>query len=272
MDVLTELVASRDAILFTGAGFSSGARDGRGRPLPRSAEMADELWAMLFDDGPPDGSTLADLFEVAAGHGIDLASYLEDRLTVDVDTLPDHFVSWFSAPWRRIYTLNVDDLEDAVAGRFPLPRPLRSVRGPDELRHHRVDCLDVIHLNGSVRELEGATFSTSQYAARLIDPDPLYSQLCADLIHHPFVFVGTVLDEPVFWKHLAQVYDGAVADRPRSLLVTRSLTRARKLVLERLGIHWIEATAEEAAAALARRPVGGSEPLAAAVTPGPATG
>jgi hypothetical protein len=251
LEALADLVGSRNAILFTGAGFSSGALDTSGRALPRSVDLADELWAMLFDDGPPDGSTLADLFDVATGHGVDLASYLQDRLTVDEDSLPGYYLPWFSAPWRRIYTLNVDDLEEAMTRRFPLPRALRPVRVAHELAYHRVDTLDVIHLNGSVRALEAATFSTTQYAARLVDPDPLYSALCADLTRYPFVFVGTVLDEPVFWKHLAQVCDGELHDRPPSLLVTRSLTRARKLVLERLNIRWIEATIEEGAAALA---------------------
>jgi hypothetical protein len=258
-DALTALVDSGEAILFTGAGFSAGALDSRGRALPRSVDMAGELWGMLFDDGPPDGSTLADLFDVAVGHGVDLAAYLEDRLTVDADSLPDSYVPWFSAPWRRVYTLNVDDLEEAVARRFRLPRALRPVRTADELRHHRIDCLEVIHLNGSVRALDAATFSTSQYAARLVEPDPLYGRLCEDMARHPFVFAGTVLDEPVFWKHLAQVCDGAMQDRPRSLLVTRSLTRARKLVLERLGIHWVEATVEEAAAALVHHVADGSD-------------
>ena len=47
---LTEVIASGNAVLFTGAGFSAEARDGSERPLPDSREMASDLWTMSFAD------------------------------------------------------------------------------------------------------------------------------------------------------------------------------------------------------------------------------
>jgi hypothetical protein len=258
---LVELVATQEAVLFTGAGFSAGAFDQSGRALPRSVDMAAELWEMLFEREPPDSSTLPDLFDVASARGVDLSDYQQTRLTVDDSTIPGYYLPWFSAPWRRIYTLNVDDLEEAVARRFELPRPLRTIASQAELSWHRLEAIDVVHLNGSVRTLERATFSTSQYASRLVDPDPFYRQLCEDLTHHPFVFVGTVLDEPIFWKHLSLVCGKDLAARPSSVLVTRKVTRARQVILERLNIQWIAATVEEAADAFRR------DARAAAATP-----
>ena len=38
-DELVATVRGGDAVLFTGAGFSVGARDGDGRPLPDGEEM-----------------------------------------------------------------------------------------------------------------------------------------------------------------------------------------------------------------------------------------
>jgi hypothetical protein len=236
-DELAALAGCGEAVLFTGAGFSRDARDLAGRPLPGSDQMAQELWSLLFDDAPHDGSTLADLYDVAIQRAPDaLADYLRERLTVDPASLPSYYASWFAAPWRRVYTLNVDDLERAAADRFALPRPL-----------------DVIHLNGVIDgRVERATFSTCQYASRLLQRDPAYEQLCADLAERPFVFVGTVLDEPIFWQHLESLLrTGIGRDRPQSILVTRSLTRARTLLLDGLRIRWVQGTASEAARALA---------------------
>jgi hypothetical protein len=254
-DELGALVQSGEAILFTGAGFSREARDRAGRPLPTSAEMAEELWSMLFDDGPYDGSALSDLFDVALRRVPgEVADYLRARLIVGDDPLPQHLRTWFAAPWRRIYTLNVDDLECAVARQFPLPRPLRSwaCRPPhDEAPGPE---LEVVHLNGTVAGgVEQTTFSTWQYASRLAGRDALYEQLCEDLMRCPAVFVGTVLDEPVLWKHLEGLR-AAERGRPRppAVLVTRSLTRARCLLLEDVGIRWLQATAEDAAPLLVR--------------------
>lgn len=51
-----------EAILFTGAGFTAGARDRAGRALPSSEELTRELWVLCFDDEPYDGeSSLTDL-------------------------------------------------------------------------------------------------------------------------------------------------------------------------------------------------------------------
>jgi hypothetical protein len=80
-----------------------------------------------------------------------MASYLEDRLTVNEATIPSFYASWFGAPWRRIYTLNIDDLDEAVARRFSLPRSPRAISTHEELRWHRLDALDVVHLNGTWR-------------------------------------------------------------------------------------------------------------------------
>src|SRR3954469_8229316 len=126
---LSRIIGSGDAALFTGAGFSAEATDCTDRCLPDSREMVRELWALLFDeDGDPDESTLADLYDVALLRSHDrLREYLSTRLRIGRRPLPKTFAAWLGAPWPRIYTLNVDDLEVAVARQFTLRRPLVSV-------------------------------------------------------------------------------------------------------------------------------------------------
>lgn len=230
---LSASVASGGAVLFTGAGFSAEATDLGGQPLPDSAQMIRELWALLFADAPPDDSSLADLYDVALLRAPDqLREYLRGRLQIGDAPLPATFATWFAAPWRRIYTLNVDDLEVAVARQFELPRKL-----------------EVIHQNGMAGgDPREVTFSTMQYAARLCSPDREYERLIDDLRTAPFVFVGTTLDEVVLWKHVQlERQNHRALPRRHSFLIAPSLTRARQHLLESHRIHWVQATAAEIA-------------------------
>ncbi len=253
MDVreLAHTIATGDAMLFTGAGFSSDARDLAGEPLPDSAQMVAELWPIVFGEGEPDGSSLADLYDAALlTRERELAAYVARRLRVGDTPLPPHFAKWFGAPWRRIYTLNVDDLERAVQRQFALPHQLRSVSA---LAHDREPArdgvVDVVHLNGLAGADPELTFSTMQYAARLCGRDREYERLAEDLLAHPFVFVGTTLDEIVLWQHLelSRRRTGHPTTRPVSFLITSSLPLARRVLLESLQIQWIEGTIAELA-------------------------
>jgi hypothetical protein len=285
LDELAGVIRSGEAMLFTGAGFSSGARDLDGAPLPDSAQMIRELWSLVFETDGPDDSSLPDLYDAALLRApARLGAYVACRLRVGDHPLPRHYEAWFSAPWRRIYTLNVDDLERAVARQYALPRRLRSVSAIAPLAAEpaaeadETDALDVVHLNGlasaAANEL---TFSTMQYASRLCNRDREYERLVSDLEQAPFVFAGTTLDEVVLWQHV-ELRRRAVADPPPprpSFLISPSLARARQVLLESLGIRWVRATIETVIEALpdeiwrysspALAPgYGGGEPAAAA--------
>jgi hypothetical protein len=248
---LLDTIASGNAILFTGAGFSTCASDLDGRPLPDSEQMRRELWQLVFGDDSPDDSTLQDLYDVALIRAPEeLTAYLERRLRVRNAAHGAHVATWLSLPWRRVYTLNVDDLEMAVQRAVALPRPLvsRSACRPSvEEGSDRANALEIVHLNGVVSDgAEALTFSTLQYAARLCGEDPNYAALVDDLTHWPFVFVGTSLDEVVLWQHLElQRRHGRGRLARRSYLIARSLSRARQLLLAQLGVVWLETTIEE---------------------------
>lgn len=239
-------------MLFTGAGFSAEALCRAGEPLPDGARMAADLWQLLFGDDCPDDSSLADLYDVALVRAPDaLRDYVATHLKLGDAPLPDSFRAWFSAPWRRIYTLNVDDLAVAVARQFALPRPLRTVSALAEPPPDIPGSLDVIHLNGIAGDIASqVTFSTMQYAARLACRDHAYERLVDDLGSAPFVFVGTKLDETVLWQHveLERRSNGSDHDdRPHSYLITPALSRARQILLESHRIHWVPGTASELA-------------------------
>lgn len=59
--------ASRgELILFTGAGFSAGAKDRSGRSVPTVGELKRELWQLCYlTDAYDDASSLGDLYAAA---------------------------------------------------------------------------------------------------------------------------------------------------------------------------------------------------------------
>jgi hypothetical protein len=253
IEELSRTIASGEAMLFTGAGFSSEARDVDGNPLPDSRQMIAELWPICFRDEDPDDSSLADLYDVALVHARDrLRDYVGRRLRVGDAKLPPYLATWLGAPWKRIYTLNVDDLELAVQRQYALPHRLRSISAiaPERSRADTDGALEVVHLNGMAGDDPAElTFSTMQYAARLCARDREYERLAADLAGSPFVFVGTTLDEVILWQHLElqRRRGGGAFDRPPSFLIARSLTRARQVLLESLQIQWQQSSVADVA-------------------------
>lgn len=235
-------------VLFTGAGFSSLARDKSGRRhVPTGQPLADELWQLCFPGEKRDASSLADLYAHAlASQPRALAALIEQRLRVDPRTLPSLYETWLRMPWRRVYTLNVDDVATVTAERFRLPRRVRALSAlregaEDTMLQIDRDELDIIHLNGVVGDgPERITFSTMQYAGRLAQRCAFYSQLVRDFAEYPVLFVGTKLDEMPLWQHLelAGVRE-QLDESPPALLVTEHVTRARQCVLDELNIRWV---------------------------------
>jgi len=239
-----------EVVLFTGAGFSRGAEAKGGGTVAGVLELKQDLWRLAFpSDAVVDGaSTLGDVFDVALQRARNaVGDVLNRRLGVDPVGVPDRYRGWFSLPWYRHYTLNLDDLDEVVASHFQLPRDLRSLCGSRD-GVPVGNALLSIHLNGRLRDFPEVTFSGPQYGQRLATPEIWYQALATDLVNHPVLFVGTVLEEPLLWQHIEmrrQRGANTVEMRPPSYLVTPCLPPARAALLKRYNVDWIAATEEE---------------------------
>jgi hypothetical protein len=111
-------------ILFTGAGFSSGAKNILGEPIPIASDLKQRLWTLCYPGSAFEEScSLQDLYEDALGkHRKGVTDLLLSHLTPEPASLPEWYREIFSMPWCRAYTLNVDDIENAVSYRYDLPR------------------------------------------------------------------------------------------------------------------------------------------------------
>ncbi len=242
------------AVLFTGAGFSSEALDSQGAPLPSSSRLAEELWQVARPDSSFDPATrVGDAFEAAkARNRSGLTTLLRRRLSVQSTTLPDFYRVWFSVPWTRCYTLNIDDLEQATARRFDVGRPLVSVSATTERTEGRSGSaqLEIVHLNGSLGDdLDSLTFSDPDYALRLTGPERWYAQCVVDISTRPVVFVGTELNEAPLWQYVqyrrSRRLEGLSELRPGSYLICPNLNAARAETLRQLNIEWVPMTARQ---------------------------
>ena len=251
LEYLGGKIADGSAVLFTGAGFSSLARNRLGQPLPSSRELVDALWSIAFPGTEYDGeSSLADVYEAAVSVGKNTTGQrLSDLLTIPTGGLDDSYRVWLSVPWYRHYTLNLDNLDERASVDFHLPRAVTSVSALDEAPPPLADgTLVSVHLNGRVSEFPNVTFSDRQYAERTAAPDPWYRTLINDVTGRCVVFIGTSLNEPPLWQQIElrlQRGAGTKELRPRSFLVTPSLTRARQRVLEQYNVEWIPMSHEE---------------------------
>jgi hypothetical protein len=118
--------ASRgELILFTGAGFSLGAKDHSGRSIPSVNELKHELWQLCYPgEAYDESSSIGDLYGAAMRQKkSDLSNLLQSRLTVCPDSLPEYYLPLFNFPWFRCYTLNVDDhyCPAKISGGHPNP-------------------------------------------------------------------------------------------------------------------------------------------------------
>jgi energy-coupling factor transporter ATP-binding protein EcfA2 len=247
---LANQIASGELILFTGAGFSLNAVNRTGTSVPGVRRLREVLWSIAFPEEDFDeGSSLGDIYQVAARRaGNKVKDALRNLLIVDGSSIPDVYRKWFSMPWLRVYTLNVDDLDEAVERSFELPRQIQSISAiRDSYPNETTDLLS-IHLNGRVEDYPDVTFSPQQYAERAARHEPWYSHLVADVTSHPVLYVGTELNESLLWQHIelrGRKARGLRDLRPGSYLVTPSISAARAAMLDEFNIKLIKMNQEE---------------------------
>lgn len=247
---LRKQIAQGQVVLFTGAGFSYDAISVSGARVPQVGQLKQDFARLAFPSNPEvgDGSSIADLFDVAVAKAQgSVRDIFQTKLRVSAKDSPARFRDWFALPWRRHYTLNIDDLDDAISGYYELPRHLTSISA---LNHAPIQTSNLlsVHLNGRLADFPDVTFSVRQYGRRLGGPDPWYEMLTTELMSNPVLFVGTGLEEPGLWQHLElrrSRQEGDVELRPPSYLVTPQLPRAREALLKRFNVTWIEATEQD---------------------------
>ena len=242
-------------ILFTGAGFSAGARNILGSNLPLGNELKQKYWKLCYaDDEFEEDSKLADLYDACLiKNRKELISTTRNLFSIKNKSLENWYRYYFKIPWLSAYTINIDNIEKIANGQFNITRQWTGISAASkyksDLNLPNPQLIQLVHLNGCLEDLpDKVTFSTTQYSASRHTQNPWALKLSNDLLSHSIIFVGTNLDEPQLWYYLTLRGErgkrGLGELRPRSYLVTPKLSKSRITLLSSFNIAHISMTAE----------------------------
>ena len=249
---LLRALSRNDALLFLGAGFSSGATNRLDQNLPNGPQLARGLWRLLRYDGDHDSTPLPQMFEAALQEGIPhqrLRTFLEERLLVT--GAPSYYDNLSHVYWYRIYTTNIDNLVTFIYTRSRSQRlqVLAYPRSDIAERDQTLERIQSIHLNGALPcSIDDVTLSVNQYARRAGELSPLYDQFVRDYAVKPTIFIGTDLNEPLLWQHIEARERrgfGLREYRPRSFLIAPTISRPKRAQLKNFNVVPVEGTAKD---------------------------
>ena len=198
---LDRCLLSSHPILFTGAGFSLGAKNGKGEFVPLGNDLKKKVLIELM--GFSEGS--AEYEELIAYSLADICSFASNEISALVvqdfivsqfiDCTPNdyHRVIAMSGFWKKIYTVNIDDVfEQSV------PNGYLVVQNTDRMiSYTRAKQKEYIKLHGCVRNRSGNfVFSNQQYVDSMLhSTDYRFNSFAQDMQVENFIVVGTEMNE-----------------------------------------------------------------------------
>jgi hypothetical protein len=214
-------------ILLLGAGASLTSSDRRGDKLLSSDQLAKRIadlagWTYKNEN-------------IATVYSAGLRN-LGEQLNDELEKLYKHcnpsyeYSSIAKQSWARIYTLNIDDAFEKALNSFSpqlinVRHRFDKISDQDQLFHQ----MDYIKLNGSIDRLrDGLIFSPKEYGAASASPPLWYRELAHDFFRYTFLFIGTKLDEPLFYHQIERYLVDTKIAAQTSYVLTPSATEIEK--------------------------------------------
>ncbi|MCG8323423.1 MAG: SIR2 family protein [Cytophagales bacterium] len=245
---LLRAIGRNEVILFLGAGFANDAKNYLNENIPIGSQLAKKIWHLLDYPGDYNGDPLPLMYQVLLKKGIKkviISNFLNENFLVE--EIPDSYNALIEAFWYRIYTTNIDDLVDRVYKKSKNQR-LDILVYPDDEPKERDQFLDrqqIIYMHGKLPcDPEHVIFSTQQYARGSIEHQPFYEQFVREYSTHPTVFIGSQLDEPLFWQYIESRRSRDITGselRPKSFIIVPHISEPKKQALKEYNIVPVEA-------------------------------
>ena len=201
IEKLNRCLLKGNPILFTGAGFSKGAKNAYNMELPTGEGLKEEILVSLLSYKRNEQSYKSLFREPLSA----ICEFAESETTKNrvQDFIADFFrgcqplsyhqeIANFEG-WKKVYTTNIDDLfENAITpGRLVvqnMSRPIEYSRGSQ---------LEYIKLHGCVRNASGSfVFSANQYIDSMLQSrDYRFNCFGSDIQYENFILIGTDWNE-----------------------------------------------------------------------------
>jgi hypothetical protein len=237
--------------LLTGAGTSYGVKGGDAQELKGGPDLARELNTKFrLENEEPDCSNLQLVYgDIASAPTLksSLADFLRKRFT-------GCEISWqsllFKLPWKRVWTLNIDDVLQRAATRVNgLKTKTFAWDEPLAIRPLLQAELQFIHLHGCAKQIDGnlsrIIFSIREYAARHEISPGWHAEFRSEFTKKPFIVCGARLRDEF---DLATVLDFGNKSRERggcpSFIVLREFSPGEESRFRRQGLVPIASTGE----------------------------
>lgn len=230
-----------DALLFLGAGFSSGAENLAKRSFP----LGKQLCERLIDDGNIDITGDSEIDQCDLGYISE--RYLETNTRRDMlDFLRKEFSCFkytdshktiAKVKWKRIYTTNYDNILEVISTDL---RIMRSSIDPEK-RSSDVLCIDnaIVHMNGYIgnvtEEKLDSTFKllTRSYQKRTIPDSDWAISLYNDIQNVKcLIFIGYSMDYDL---ELQQIFAESKNIKEKCIFITWNPSRRESTNMSRFG-------------------------------------
>lgn len=240
-----------NVVLFLGAGASLGSINRCNSSPPLGGQLArllaDEA-AIEFDSDQDDLSIVASNSRRRLGdhrYFQFLKSYYQHCKPSVALTALAHY------PWFRIYTTNIDDAIEAAYRASPYELDVLLSDSPVADRAGNGSIVQLVKLNGSIDRLEnGLIFTPEEYRSHLGVYGNWYEKAALDFLEHPFLFVGTQLNEPVFSHNIDRLMRAKGSRGGTSYIVNPKFSENKRLKFKDENIEPLEGTVDLLAGAL----------------------
>ena len=248
MAKVAEGVARREYSLLLGAGASMGSIGGNGEPLPSGPNLRDKLVSEFRIPTSEDVITLSRAYAAAKRKNPDrLEEFIGSWFT---GCTPDwqHLLADFD--WHRIWTLNIDDIIEAVFHRRGTK--IDRFDWTSRFRDKPSAGTQIVHLHGFADKtsdgrvaLKDLVFSINEYSATSRDPRSWHTVFTDEFAERPFIVLGASLVEEF---DLQQALTESAAATTRGfpcVIVLKRVSELQREELSDMGLMVIEADAQE---------------------------
>lgn len=240
-NVIHQAITDGRLILFLGAGASTSSTNRLSEHPPLSAKLA-ELIAGTIGwqyNGEPLGTTYSAAKSISEEAVNTLLCQQYQHCTPSAE-----YLAISEYPWARIYTTNIDDaLENALRLRSKQKITARNRNDRVHDKDQVFQRLDYVYLNGTVNRVDdGFIFSAEEYGQSSARPPLWYEEMASDFFQCNFLFIGSRLDEPIFYHQVERYRQRTGSGAPQSYVLTPEASEIQKASLQSYGLTHIAAS------------------------------